>query len=105
MEDANRKKDMILVSGFNVYPNEVEDVVAKHPGVFEVAAVGVPDAESGEVAKLYVVKKDSALTGADVFAFCKEQLTGSSAPGSSSSAPSCRRPTSARFCGARCATK
>lgn len=80
MEDANRKKDMIPVSDFNVYPNEVEDVVAKHPGVFEVVAVAVPDAESGEVVKLYVVKKDPALTEADVFAFCKEQLTGYKCP-------------------------
>ncbi|WP_341313230.1 long-chain-fatty-acid--CoA ligase [Paraburkholderia sp. IMGN_8] len=77
---VDRKKDMILVSGFNVYPNEVEDVVAKHPGVFEVVAVGVPDAESGEVVKLYIVKKDPALTEADVFAFCKEQLTGYKRP-------------------------
>jgi Acyl-CoA synthetases (AMP-forming)/AMP-acid ligases II len=77
---VDRKKDMILVSGFNVYPNEIEDVVAKHPGVFEVVALGVPDAESGEVVKLYVVKKDPALTEADIFAFCKEQLTGYKRP-------------------------
>ncbi|CAE6710153.1 Long-chain-fatty-acid--CoA ligase [Paraburkholderia nemoris] len=77
---VDRKKDMILVSGFNVYPNEIEDVVAKHPGVFEVVAVGVPDAEAGEVVKLYVVKKDPALTDADILAFCKEQLTGYKRP-------------------------
>ncbi len=77
---VDRKKDMILVSGFNVYPNEVEDVVAKHPGVFEVAAVGVPDVHSGEAVKLFVVKKDPALTEADVLAFCKEQLTGYKRP-------------------------
>jgi long-chain acyl-CoA synthetase len=77
---VDRKKDMILVSGFNVYPNEVEDVVAKLPGVFEVAAVGVPDQHSGEAVKLYVVKKDQALTDADIFAFCKEQLTGYKRP-------------------------
>jgi long-chain acyl-CoA synthetase len=76
----DRKKDMILVSGFNVYPNEVEDVVAKHPGVFEVAAVGVPDEHSGEAVKLFVVKKDPALTEADVLAFCKAQLTGYKRP-------------------------
>jgi long-chain acyl-CoA synthetase len=76
----DRKKDMILVSGFNVYPNEVEDVVAKLPGVFEVAAVGVPDDYSGEAVKLFIVKKDPALTEADVFAFCKEQLTGYKRP-------------------------
>ncbi|CAB3750006.1 long-chain fatty acid--CoA ligase [Paraburkholderia solisilvae] len=72
---VDRKKDMILVSGFNVYPNEVEDVVARHPGVFEVAAVGVPDPQSGEAVKLYVVKKDETLTDADLIAFCKDQLT------------------------------
>ena len=77
---VDRKKDMILVSGFNVYPNEVEDVVAKLSGVFEVAAVGVPDQHSGEAVKLFVVKKDQALTDADIFAFCKEQLTGYKRP-------------------------
>jgi long-chain acyl-CoA synthetase len=76
----DRKKDMILVSGFNVYPNEVEDVVAKHPGVLEVAAVGVPDEHSGEAVKLVIVKRDPALTQADVIAFCKEQLTGYKRP-------------------------
>ncbi|MGN6317744.1 long-chain fatty acid--CoA ligase [Trinickia sp.] len=76
----DRKKDMILVSGFNVYPNEIEDVVAKHPGVLEVAAVGVPDEHSGEAVKLVIVKKDPALTQADVIAFCKEQLTGYKRP-------------------------
>jgi long-chain acyl-CoA synthetase len=77
---VDRKKDMILVSGFNVYPNEIEDVVAKHPGVFEVAAVGVPDQHSGEAVKLFIVKKDPALTDADVLAFCKQQLTGYKRP-------------------------
>ncbi|HZZ13796.1 MAG TPA: long-chain-fatty-acid--CoA ligase [Paraburkholderia sp.] len=77
---VDRKKDMILVSGFNVYPNEVEDVVAQHPGVFEVVAVGVPDAEAGELVKLYIVKKDPALTEDDVLAFCKTQLTGYKRP-------------------------
>jgi long-chain acyl-CoA synthetase len=77
---VDRKKDMILVSGFNVYPNEVEDVVAKLPGVFEVAAVGVPDQHSGEAVKLFIVKKDPALTDKDVFAFCKTQLTGYKRP-------------------------
>jgi long-chain acyl-CoA synthetase len=76
----DRKKDMILVSGFNVYPNEIEDVVAKHPGVLEVAAVGVPDEHSGEAVKLVIVKRDPALTQADVVAFCKEQLTGYKRP-------------------------
>jgi long-chain acyl-CoA synthetase len=71
---------MILVSGFNVYPNEIEDVVAKLPGVFEVAAVGVPDQHSGEAVKLFVVKKDEALTDTDIFAYCKTQLTGYKRP-------------------------
>ncbi|HEY3599051.1 MAG TPA: AMP-binding protein, partial [Paraburkholderia sp.] len=77
---VDRKKDMILVSGFNVYPNEIEDVVAKHPGVFEVAAIGVPDQKSGEAVKLFIVKKDEAITDADIFAFCKEQLAGYKRP-------------------------
>jgi len=77
---VDRKKDMILVSGFNVYPNEVEDVVAGHPGVLEVACVGVPDQHSGEAVKLYVVKKDKTLTKEDLQAYCKEQLTGYKRP-------------------------
>jgi len=77
---VDRKKDMILVSGFNVYPNEVEGVVAECPGVLEVAAVGVPDQHSGEVVKLFVVKKDPALSEADVIAFCKDRLTGYKRP-------------------------
>ncbi|HTJ92433.1 MAG TPA: long-chain-fatty-acid--CoA ligase [Pararobbsia sp.] len=77
---VDRKKDMIIVSGFNVYPNEVEDVVAQHPGVFEVAAVGVPDNNSGEAVKLFVVKKDPALTETDLIDFCKERLTGYKRP-------------------------
>ncbi|WP_306714930.1 long-chain fatty acid--CoA ligase [Burkholderia dolosa] len=77
---VDRKKDMILVSGFNVYPNEVEDVVASHPGVFEVAAVGVPDEHSGEAVKLFIVKKDPALTDKDILAYCKERLTGYKRP-------------------------
>ncbi|CAH2933541.1 MAG: Long-chain-fatty-acid--CoA ligase (EC [uncultured Paraburkholderia sp.] len=77
---VDRKKDMILVSGFNVYPNEIEGVVAKLPGVFEVAAVGVPDQHSGEAVKLFVVKKDEALTDADILAYCKQQLTGYKRP-------------------------
>ncbi len=72
---VDRKKDMILVSGFNVYPNEIEGVVSAHAGVLEVAAVGVSDAESGEVVKLYIVKKDPALTEEDIRAHCKEHLT------------------------------
>jgi long-chain acyl-CoA synthetase len=77
---VDRKKDMILVSGFNVYPNEVEGVVAGHPGVLECAVVGVPDDNSGEAVKLFVVKKDPALTEKELMEFCKEQLTGYKKP-------------------------
>ncbi len=77
---VDRKKDMILVSGFNVYPNEIEGVVAGHPGVLECAAVGVPDEYAGEAVKLFVVKRDPALTERDVMDFCKEQLTGYKKP-------------------------
>jgi long-chain acyl-CoA synthetase len=72
---VDRKKDMILVSGFNVYPNEIEDVISKHPGVLECAAVGVPDEHSGEAVKLFVVKRDENLTAESVKDFCKDQLT------------------------------
>ena len=77
---VDRKKDMILVSGFNVYPNEIEDVVAHHPGVLEVAAIGVPDEHSGEVVKLFVVKKDPALTEAALKQYCHDELTGYKRP-------------------------
>jgi long-chain acyl-CoA synthetase len=72
---VDRKKDMILVSGFNVYPNEIEGVVALHPGVLECACIGVPDANSGEAVKLFVVRKDPALTVDQLMDYCKEQLT------------------------------
>src|SRR3981189_1214349 len=77
---VDRKKDMILVSGFNVYPSEIESVVSMHPGVLECAAVGGPDEHSGEAVKLFVVKKDPALTERDVMDFCKENLTGYKKP-------------------------
>jgi len=77
---VDRKKDMILVSGFNVYPNEIEGVAVMHPGVLEAAAVGVPDKNSGEAVKLFIVKKDPKLTEADVAKFCTEQLTGYKKP-------------------------
>ncbi len=77
---VDRKKDMILVSGFNVYPNEIEQVVAMMPGVLEVAAIGVPDEHSGEVPKLFIVKKDPALTEKDILEHCKAQLTGYKRP-------------------------
>jgi len=77
---VDRKKDMIIVSGFNVYPNEIEDIVATHPGVLEVAAIGVPDERSGETVKVFVVKKDPALTAESVIAHCRENLTGYKVP-------------------------
>lgn len=77
---VDRKKDMILVSGFNVYPNEVEDTVMQHPGVAEVAAIGVPDEHSGEAVKLFVVRKDPALTAEALKQFCHDNLTGYKRP-------------------------
>jgi long-chain acyl-CoA synthetase len=77
---VDRKKDMILVSGFNVFPTELEDVVSQLPGVLECACVGVADAKSGEAVKLVIVKKDPNLSEADVRAFCKENLTGYKQP-------------------------
>jgi len=77
---VDRKKDMILVSGFNVYPNEVEGVLATHPGVLEVAAIGVPDEKAGEAVKVYVVKRDESLTVDQVREFAKTNLTGYKVP-------------------------
>jgi long-chain acyl-CoA synthetase len=77
---VDRKKDMILVSGFNVYPNEIEDVVQTHPGVLEVGAVGVPDGAAGEAVKIVVVRKDPSLTAEDLRAFCRKNLTGYKVP-------------------------
>jgi len=77
---VDRKKDMILVSGFNVYPNEIEEYVVSHPKVKEAAAVGVPDERSGEVVKLFVVKKDKSLSEKELIAFCREGLTGYKIP-------------------------
>jgi long-chain acyl-CoA synthetase len=77
---VDRKKDMILVSGFNVYPNEIEGVLAAHPGVLECAAIGVPDKKSGEAVKLFVVRKDPALTEEAVLKYCREHLTGYKCP-------------------------
>jgi long-chain acyl-CoA synthetase len=76
----DRKKDMINVSGFNVYPNEIEDVVAGHPGVLEAAAIGVPNEDSGEAVKLYVVKKDASLDESTLISWCRENLTGYKVP-------------------------
>ena len=77
---VDRKKDMILVSGFNVFPNEIENVVAMHPGVLECACIGVPDERSGEAVKVFVVKKDPNLTADELREYCKEQMTGYKVP-------------------------
>jgi long-chain acyl-CoA synthetase len=77
---VDRKKDMILVSGFNVYPNEVEDVVGSMPGVLEVACVGVPDDKQGEAVKLVIVRKDPALSEQQVRDYCRANLTGYKQP-------------------------
>lgn len=77
---VDRKKDMILVSGFNVYPNELEDVITQHPKILECAAIGVPDEKSGEIVKIFVVKKDESLTEEEVIKYCREQLTSYKVP-------------------------
>ncbi|MGJ4964078.1 long-chain fatty acid--CoA ligase [Bradyrhizobium sp. HKCCYLRH3061] len=77
---VDRKKDMILVSGFNVYPNEVEEVIATHPGVLETAVIGLPDEKTGELVKAFVVKKDPNLTSEDIIKHCHEQLTNYKVP-------------------------
>jgi long-chain acyl-CoA synthetase len=77
---VDRKKDMILVSGFNVYPNEIEDVLTQMPGVLECASVGVPDARTGEAVKVVIVRKNLALTELDVRAYCEQNLTGYKRP-------------------------
>jgi long-chain acyl-CoA synthetase len=77
---VDRKKDMILVSGFNVYPNEIEEVIAGHPGVLECAVIGVPDEKSGEAVKAFIVKRDPNLTAADITKYCHKQLTNYKVP-------------------------
>jgi long-chain acyl-CoA synthetase len=77
---VDRKKDMIIVSGFNVYPNEIESVIATHPKVLECAAIGVQDERAGEAVKVFVVRKDPTLTEAEVADFCRQQLTGYKKP-------------------------
>ncbi len=77
---VDRLKDMILVSGFNVYPNEIEGVIAMMPGVLEVGAIGIPDEHSGEAVKVVVVKKDAALTEETIRDYCKKELTGYKRP-------------------------
>ncbi len=76
----DRKKDLIIVSGFNVYPNEVENVVTTHPAVVEAAAVGVPSEKSGEAVKVFVVRSDPALDAKTLIAYCRERLTGYKTP-------------------------
>ena len=71
----DRKKDMIVISGFKVFPNELEEVISLLPGVLECAAIGVPDEQTGEAVKLFVVKKDPTLTEQQILAYCKQQLT------------------------------
>jgi len=77
---VDRKKDMVLVSGFNVYPNEVEEVLASHPKVMEAAVIGVPDDNSGEAVKAFVVKKDDSLTEGELREWCEKNLTGYKRP-------------------------
>ena len=77
---VDRKKDMIIVSGFNVYPNEIESVIAAHPGVLEAGAIGIPDSKSGEAVKVVVVKKDAQLTKEALLSYCKKQLTAYKVP-------------------------
>ena len=77
---VDRKKDMILVSGFNVYPNEIEDVIASHPGVLECAVIGVQDAKSGEAVKAFIVRKDPGITAEEIIKFCGTQLTNYKVP-------------------------
>jgi long-chain acyl-CoA synthetase len=77
---VDRKKDMILVSGFNVYPNEIEEVIASHPGVLECAVIGVPDTRAGEAVKAFVVKKDPNVTAEDIIKFCSTELTNYKVP-------------------------
>jgi long-chain acyl-CoA synthetase len=77
---VERMKDMVIVSGFNVYPNEVEDVLVQHPGVLEAAVIGVPDEQSGELVVAYVVPKDDTVTPDDLRQFCRENLTAYKVP-------------------------
>ena len=102
---VDRKKDMIVVSGFKVFPNEIEEVVASHPGVLECAAVGVPDEKSGEAVMLFVVRRDKSLTKEALAEYCATASSpATSGRNTSNSATSCPRPMSARSCAASCAT-
>jgi long-chain acyl-CoA synthetase len=99
---VDRKKDMIIVSGFNVYPNEVEGVVAGHPGVLEVACIGVPDKNSGEAVKLFVVRKDPNLTAEQLLDYCKHELTAYKKPKYIEFRDELPRQMWARSCGGSC---
>ncbi len=77
---VDRKKDMIIVSGFNVYPNEVEDVIVSHKDIVEAAAIGIPDPKSSEAVKVFIVRSNPSLTEKDVIAFCRENLTAYKVP-------------------------
>jgi long-chain acyl-CoA synthetase len=77
---VDRKKDLVIVSGFNVYPNEIEDCLAAHPGILEAAVIGVPDGASGEAVKAFVVLRDHTLTSVAIRTYCKEHLTGYKVP-------------------------
>ena len=102
---VDRKKDMILVSGFNVYPNEIEEVAMEHPGIREAAAIGVPNDNSGETVKLFIVRKDPALTEEAVKAFCAERLTNYKRPRSVEFREDYRKAMSARYCAGNCGTR
>ncbi len=101
---VDRKSDMILVSGFNVYPNEIEDVAASAPGILEAAAIGVHDDKTGEAVKLFVVRADPNVTVDDVRRHCEARLTNYKRPRISNSSKTCRRRPSARFSAANSAT-
>jgi len=96
---VDRKKDMILVSGFNVYPYEIEDVIALHPKVLEVAAIGIPDEKSGEVVKVFIVKSDKSLDQDEIIAHCRENLTGYKIPKQVEFKKNCRSQMLVKYCG------
>ena len=102
---VDRKKDMIIVSGFNVYPNEIEDVVAMCPGVLEAGVFGMPDPASGEAVWVAIVKKDPALTAQESIAHCRNYLPAIRFPVTSNSSPRCRNRRSEKCCGAHFARK
>ena len=98
----DRKKDMVIVSGFKVFPSEVEDIAMQHPGVIEAAVIGVPDQRTGQAVKLFVVRSDPALTEADSREFLHERLVNYKVPNIIEFRDSCRRVISAKFCAKSC---